>query len=168
FRGPPSAFMGPPTPEIDAEWYHLAKIFNFGVDYPVLKALNRTQGAIKYPGTGVYQAGMEVFHQLHCLNYIRMYTYQDHYGNTDYDMIGETPEERQRHKDHCIENIRQRLMCAPDLNVYTYHWLPESTLPHGHLFTRHQCVEWDSFYAWAENSAINSPPLSKPNDAETL
>ena len=36
---------------------------------------------VKHPVTGVegYRVGLEVFHQLHCLNLLRQVTYKDHY-----------------------------------------------------------------------------------------
>ncbi|ODA76941.1 hypothetical protein RJ55_07457 [Drechmeria coniospora] len=159
--------MGPPTPAKDKLWYDLAALRNFGVDKPTLQAMNRSKGAVEFPGLGGrFQVGMEAFHQLHCLNYVRMYTYQDHYGTVDYDMIAEGPKERQEHKDHCVEVLRQRLMCNPDLNVYSYHWTQKNNVPFGNLYTSHQCVDWDRFYAWAEKNAVSSPPLTKPEGAE--
>ncbi|QDS73727.1 hypothetical protein FKW77_003900 [Venturia effusa] len=171
FRGEPSPYMGRPTPEVDRLWYDLAKyheVRNFGVDHGTLEKLNLTKGAVQFPGTGTYQVGIEAYHQLHCLNYIRMYTYQDHYGASDYDMIAESPDERQTHKDHCVEILRQRLMCNPDLNVYTYHWGSKYDVPFAHLFTSHRCVNWDAFHDWSDMEKVRLPGLKKPDDAEVF
>lgn len=100
-------------------------------------------------------------------NYVRMYTYQDHYGEIDYDMVAESAEERREHKDHCVEVLRQRLMCNPDLNVYPYHWVEQYDRPVGHLFTRHRCVDWDHFHNWAEETMVSLPAVIKPEDADT-
>lgn len=100
-------------------------------------------------------------------NYIRMYTYHDYYAGIDYDMIGETAEDQREHKDHCIEVLRQRLMCNADLNVYPYHWVEEFDMPVGHLFTQHRCIDWDNLHTWAKSAAVRQPPLQKPADAET-
>lgn len=97
-----------------------------------------------------------------------MYTYQDYYGANDYDMIAESPKERREHKDHCIETLRQRLMCNPDLNVYTYHWKSTYDVPHAHLFTRHRCINWDAFYGWSEMEKVNLPGLKKPANVEVF
>ncbi|KAG8413391.1 hypothetical protein J3458_012960 [Metarhizium acridum] len=113
--------MGEPNLELDKLWYDLAKLRNYDVDYDTLASINRTQAAVEYPGTGEYQVGLEVFHQLHCLNYLRMYSYKNCHSAIDFDMIAEPEEERKKHKDHCVEVLRQRLMCNPDLNIYSHH-----------------------------------------------
>ena len=97
-----------------------------------------------------------------------MYTYQDHYGTIDYDMVAESPAKRQEHKDHCVEVLRQRLMCNPALNVYSYHWTKDQEFPYANLFTRHRCVDWGAFYNWSQRNMVTLPPMSKPENAEVL
>ncbi|GES64619.1 hypothetical protein ATEIFO6365_0009010800 [Aspergillus terreus] len=169
FEGPKSPYMGEPNPDVDQLWYGLSKMFNYGVDYDTLKRMNRTKAAAQWPGTKKYQVGLETFHQLHCLNYVRMYTYQSYYEKIDYDMVAETPEERQEHKDHCVEVLRQSLMCSPDLNIYSYHWIGHRKFPYAELHTPHQkCIDWDAFYSWQRAQAVASPALEKPDGAEIL
>ncbi|KAI9146892.1 Cyclochlorotine biosynthesis protein O [Paramyrothecium foliicola] len=126
FTGPPSPYMGQPNAQVDKLWYDLSELRNFGVDRQTLEAMNRSKGAVEFlkdgEHTGLYETGLEAFHQLHCLNYIRMYSYMDYYEKIDFDMVAESAEKRQEHKDHCVEVLRQRLMCNPDLNIYSYHW----------------------------------------------
>ncbi|KAM7192634.1 protein of unknown function (DUF3328) domain containing protein [Rhypophila sp. PSN 637] len=105
FGGRPSPYMGHPNTGVDKLWYHLAALRNFGVPKEVLVFINRTRGAVKLPGNDGYMAGMEAFHQLHCLNYIRMYTYMDYYEKIDTDIKAETMEERREHADHCVETL---------------------------------------------------------------
>ncbi|KAH8765332.1 hypothetical protein F5883DRAFT_376733, partial [Diaporthe sp. PMI_573] len=166
FTGPPSPYMGPPNPELDRHWEDVSALLNFGVKAEVLEKVNQTRGAAEFRDIGRYQVGLEVYHQLHCLNYIRMYTYHDYYAGIDYDMIGETEEDQREHKDHCVEVLRQRLMCNADLNVYPYHWVEEFDLPIGYLFTQHRCIDWDHLHTWAKATAIRKPPLQKPANAE--
>jgi hypothetical protein len=40
---------------------------NFAVGHDTLVRANRTKAAVRWPGTQTYQAGLETFHQLHCL-----------------------------------------------------------------------------------------------------
>jgi hypothetical protein len=94
-----------------------------------------------------------------------MYSYKDHYSQIDFDMANETPEESAEHKDHCIEVLRQRLMCNPDLNVYTYHWVDRFEKPWANLFSSHRCVVWDHFHQWAEANTV-SFPVNKPLGVE--
>ena len=125
-------------------------------------------------------------------NYIRMYTEKSYYKAVDHDMVEETDEESKTHKgssvkiyrttcqqeplpsnysyliDHCVENLRQRLMCMPDLQIYTYHWESNHELPFADLRTNHQCIDWSRFYEWAEEHAFHSATLHRPAGAEML
>ena len=102
-----------------------------------------------------------------CQNYVRMYSYMDYYEKIDYDMVAESLEERRTHKDHCVEVLRQRLMCNPDLNIYSYHWVSRHQKVWGNLFTSHRCVNWDHFHGWAQDNLVPfSPPLTRPEGAE--
>ncbi|KAL8888215.1 MAG: hypothetical protein Q9215_004306 [Flavoplaca cf. flavocitrina] len=111
FVGPPSEYQGQPSPELDAKWYAIAKLRNFAVDQKSLVNAKKTKANVQYPGTSTYQAGIEAFHQLHCLNFIRMYTEKDYYKNTDYDMLAESDEESKTHKGPSLE---------PDSAPYQY------------------------------------------------
>jgi hypothetical protein len=65
--------------------------------------------------------------------------------------------------DHCIEQIRQSLMCTPDLNIYSYHWVSYGDRPEADLHTVHKrCINWDKFFQWSVDNAYHSEPLSKP------
>ncbi|KAI0129729.1 hypothetical protein BJ170DRAFT_617373 [Xylariales sp. AK1849] len=163
FTGTPSPYMGQPNPDVDRIWYDLAELRNFGVPKETLNRMNRSKGAVQFPESGRYQVGMEVFHQLHCLNYLRMYTYMDYYEKIDYDMVAESLEERRSHKDHCTEVLRQRLMRNPDLNVYSYHWTSRHEDVWGNLFTSHRCVDWERFHEWSQHNLVQyAPPKRKP------
>lgn len=89
-------FKGPPSAKIDAEWERimnreltitLQKVANEGVvaqirvDAKDLKALDKpeTQAAYSKEIGGGYTAGLEVFHQIHCLNMLRQWSYKEYY-----------------------------------------------------------------------------------------
>ncbi|KAK1613536.1 hypothetical protein BDP81DRAFT_387988 [Colletotrichum phormii] len=156
--------MGQPNPELDKKWYHLAGLRNFAVDQETLARANKSRAAVQWPGTQKYQAGLEAFHQLHCLNYIRMYTYMDYYSKIDFDMLQEPLEERTEHKDHCIDVLRQQLMCAPDLNIYTFHWTKHSPVPFFDLSTNHECIDWERFDSWTTGQMVHEGVPQKPAD----
>ncbi|KAK0644337.1 hypothetical protein B0T16DRAFT_310890, partial [Cercophora newfieldiana] len=133
----------------------------FGVDRSTLAKLNRTKAAVQYPQSGTYKAALEVYHHLHCLNYIQMYTFYDYYSVRNPVMLSETAEERFDHKDHCIDILRQAIMCRADLNVYTYHWSREYSQPVGNLFSHHRCVDWDCFSGWVAGHGPKEPKPEK-------
>ncbi|KAK0723110.1 hypothetical protein B0T26DRAFT_674722 [Lasiosphaeria miniovina] len=85
---------------------------------------------IQDPRTGKwgYRAGVEVFHQLHCLNLLRQAIYSDYYGQKELGGdVGNAdgPEDLFGHVDHCIEAIRENLMCQSDVSVFTFKTFPE-------------------------------------------
>ena len=81
-------------------------------------------------------------------------------------MVAENETESLEHKDHCIEVLRQRLMCVPDLNVYTYHWVDYAPNAYGNLYTEHRCMDWDHFHNWTMGHTIHMAPFEKPADTD--
>lgn len=55
---------------------------------------------------GVYPVAIGMFHQLHCLNYLRIQL-----DLSPDDDPNETDEMRWKHKSHCIDYLRQVVMC---------------------------------------------------------
>jgi hypothetical protein len=57
---------------------------NFAVDEDVMHRINKSHNleyAVKFPEEtgGGYVAGLEMFHQMHCVNFLRQYTYAEYY-----------------------------------------------------------------------------------------
>lgn len=60
-------------------------------------------------------------------------------------------------------------MCAPDLNIYTYHWVAHSDQPLANLHTPHRkCIQWDAFYEWQLSQGMRARSLTKPAGADVL
>jgi len=70
--------------------------------------------------------------------------------------------------DHCIETLRQGIMCRGDVSLGTYTYLSGG----GHDITArnwasHQCVDFDALMAWAKARAVDifaDGVLVKPED----
>lgn len=67
----------------------------------------RTSLKVKHPKTGVegYRVGLEVFHQLHCLNVLRQVTYRDHYMKYTGDVGSSSQMELQMHTGLFIPSL---------------------------------------------------------------
>ncbi|TGO82755.1 hypothetical protein BPOR_0765g00020 [Botrytis porri] len=52
--------------------------------------------------------------------------------------------------EHCIQTLREHLMCQPDLSIYTYTWRPNSYDPHANDRTKHSCIDWSNFEPWSD------------------
>ncbi|RSM04100.1 hypothetical protein CEP52_007072 [Fusarium oligoseptatum] len=145
-------------PKVDKAWDHITS--DVGDQMITRDDLDRlgldpTSLTIKNPKTGKvgYRVGMQVFHQLHCLNLLRQHSFKEYYSDKGGDIEAE-PEELREHLDHCIESIRTSLMCESDTGVYTYkhfegfktHWPDFSTL--------HTCRNFDAIRDWAFENAV--------------
>ncbi|KAF8991800.1 hypothetical protein BDQ17DRAFT_1254546, partial [Cyathus striatus] len=112
-----SPFQKPPSPELDLMWKQL---YGFGISrIPRNQAEKLPNKTAAIPGDpdGFYIAELEVFHQLHCLNMVRQALYPDYYP----DMRMGTPRS-DVHIGHCIDAIRQSLMCSADISTIVWQW----------------------------------------------
>ncbi|KAI0199890.1 hypothetical protein F4808DRAFT_194786 [Astrocystis sublimbata] len=162
-----SEYIGVPTPELEAKWVYLWSrgAFELPLDGP--SKLNKSVEGLKHahndPNRG-YAAVLEVFHQLHCLNQIRQYTWKDHYAKhmADYisddnrtavnlDVADPANAQDRMHVDHCIEALRLQLMCSADLTPLLIEVDESSELGLKTDFNvRHRCRRWDKITAWQD------------------
>lgn len=117
---PASIFRAPPSPEVDAAWARIET----QAPVPITRADVISQGqdperAAKFPesfgfGPDAYIGRVDVFHQIHCLNRLRMhlkgnydYYYADTDTNNDYHDL---------HVSHCVYTLLQNLMCTSNVD----------------------------------------------------
>ncbi|KAI6322301.1 hypothetical protein MCOR29_004806 [Pyricularia oryzae] len=162
-----SKYRGPPTPEVEEAWFNLT--YKHAVEIPEDKiaGLNRSEKdhLAHVPadvGTG-YVALLEVFHQLHCLNMIRMFTWWQagKYPGVPSGLY-EAPEDAFRnrmHIDHCLESLRIALMCWGDVTPLLVRLDGQ-----GHdgrradFDTHHKCRNWDKIESWMDENWTGSRP----------
>ncbi|OCL09382.1 hypothetical protein AOQ84DRAFT_291351 [Glonium stellatum] len=179
-----NVFRQPAGPEVDAAWGSL------GVDYRSV-AIPPDQAArsgilpdqvkISQKYGGGFIANVEGLHQLHCLNLLRKALYYnfDHYhalgkgpfGNSDYVL--------RYHVTHCLDIIRQQLMCTVDIGVLGQVWFQPPSSPFAEPYvdfnTRHKCRNFDAVRAWAEAHQIPPPEAvnmeefyEEPKEGDTI
>lgn len=68
---------------------------------------------VKHPATGVegYRVGLEVFHQLHCINLLRQVTYKDHYSKIGSGMLATSEEALQNHTGKYTNLSNSSFLC---------------------------------------------------------
>ncbi|USW55958.1 Putative mycotoxin biosynthesis protein UstYa [Septoria linicola] len=148
---PGGPFTGLPRRELDEAWSDL--LVPSMVDMPAAEMSKMNKSSIAVRGTGGYVGYYGVFHQLHCLKRIYQWNYRDHYP----DLIA-ARRLTEEHYDHCIEVVRQALICQPDLTVNTVHFDPEApTGIKGVNQHERRCVKWDAFKEFADSRAIPAP-----------
>ncbi|ESZ90385.1 hypothetical protein SBOR_9221 [Sclerotinia borealis F-4128] len=147
-----------PSPEVDQAWYNLGTNYK-AIIIPTEDApkagisLDHFRVDEKDGGPG-YPATVEVLHQLHCLNLLRQGLY---YNSEYYHKRGEGPFKNEEfvlkaHINHCLDTIRQRLMCTAETDAHPYLWAMSGQ--HTHLypdFNRdHKCKNFDDIRKFAE------------------
>ncbi|PPJ52548.1 hypothetical protein CBER1_11060 [Cercospora berteroae] len=83
--GAENVFKGHPRPELDEAWERVGRIHLLPLEEKYREELNKTHSGILYPpeqGGGV-MVEIEVFHQLHCINYLRQVIYADYYSRPE-------------------------------------------------------------------------------------
>ncbi|PPR03482.1 hypothetical protein CVT26_007888 [Gymnopilus dilepis] len=96
---------------------------------------------------GYYLGGLDVFHQLHCLNNVRRALHRDRYAD-DTDLDDE-------HVSHCIDTIRQSLMCNADTSVNVWQWSNEVSAVVGYSTQAHSCKNFDKLREWARSRRVH-------------
>ncbi|RFU33618.1 hypothetical protein B7463_g2726, partial [Scytalidium lignicola] len=160
-----NATMGQRSPyvgygrEVDSAWHAIYHdVGDQMISEVQLQTLGMPKTSLKVtnPKTGIegYRVGMEVFHQLHCVNLLRQVAYKDHYETMS--DITASPEELQMHTDHCLEILRLNIQCNADIGLYTFETLPDDPLPRPQLNTQHTCRNFDAIKEWAMEHSVGN------------
>ncbi|KAL2836748.1 hypothetical protein BJX68DRAFT_259815 [Aspergillus pseudodeflectus] len=154
-------------PEVDAAWEAL------GVNYRPIRVpeheaahsgIAPDQVQIRDVYGGGFPANVEGLHHLHCLNLLRQslyYNYEYYHGqgkgafkNDDFIV--------RKHVSHCLDIIRQHLMCTIDTGVIGQVWLyPDHPSPFVDFKTEHRCKNFEDVRIWAERNQL---PEKTPGD----
>ncbi|WQF88134.1 Putative mycotoxin biosynthesis protein UstYa [Colletotrichum destructivum] len=153
----PSPYKGKPTPELEAKWKELWYYGSFDLPSSALPALNKSPNGVggdawARTASGNLLAGLEVFHNLHCLNLVRQYVHKDDFDySNDPAFIGDD-EIVLAHVDHCIEALRIRLQCYADVTPFLHTNGSKGTQPD--FNTQHRCPKYDRIVEWAKERQI--------------
>ncbi|KAF4634746.1 hypothetical protein G7Y89_g3357 [Cudoniella acicularis] len=142
--GEASIFKGPPRKELDDAWTKLVDQPMILVDRHTLKSFDPTTK----PSKGIndhYYATVEVYHQLHCLDITRKFIWRDHYQHVD--TFQDPPEMVWEHVDHCIDLLRQVLMCNSEVGLIFYTDVGNKQ-PVARVSTTHMCRNFSEITEW--------------------
>ncbi|KAI0528471.1 hypothetical protein GGR58DRAFT_526275 [Xylaria digitata] len=96
----------------------------------------------------------EVFHQLHCLNMLRMASYPDHYAN--HSLFSESsPRVVRTHIDHCVEIIRMQLECSAEMTPILTEEIPGFVYPKADFNVIHKCKNFDDLFSWTKENVLH-------------
>ncbi|KAJ5971429.1 uncharacterized protein N7479_001347 [Penicillium vulpinum] len=125
-------------------WKRLSPPGDGIIELPIAAAKNLPESlpAPNNPETALVY-GVSVFHQLHCLNFLRFAYYPSSLQDMD-------AEEVVFHRDHCLDYIRQALMCHADPTFE-----PMTQVGINGMGATHQCRDFDKIFAWAYEHRSN-------------
>lgn len=147
FHADRTKWQGPPDDSVDAAWRDL--YINVGViKIPKSDADRLPNATLPIPGEeDGYITGLEVYHQLHCLDLVRKHLYPDRYGGDKY-MSPEGKKEYWIHLEHCIDNLRQTIMCYSDISTIPWKWNERVGAEFPDAHTTHVCRDFDRLTEW--------------------
>ncbi|GAB7336039.1 hypothetical protein MBLNU13_g08855t1 [Cladosporium sp. NU13] len=153
-------YMGYPTDEIDARW---SALYDFGISkISAQEAARLPNPTLPITGTkesNEYVIELDVWHELHCLNDLRKILYPERFGGLDAlkDENGtiQRDDDTFRHWDHCIDSLRQTIMCHADVAPIPFHVnVPVSKGIFPRLATTHTCRNFTKIQEWARDRTI--------------
>ncbi|KAH8821356.1 hypothetical protein F5884DRAFT_827610 [Xylogone sp. PMI_703] len=144
-----SPYNGEPGPEVDKAWSDLLQYMNIAVPKSDLDKIGAD--SIGVPGTDKYIAGLSVYHELHCLKRLRQYTWQEYYHPNTTD---EDKRLNRLHTDHCIDVLRQAILCHADISLFTLEWSEAEPMPRADFSHEHICKDWRRIFEWAGERSI--------------
>jgi hypothetical protein len=151
----------PPSPEVDAAWGRLSGIKVFPVTRSDLSKIGRDPlEAAQVPpewgyGDDIYPAYLDVQHQIHCLNEIRMYAYWSHYYAPRYGndtTIFDAPALHRYHLSHCLYILLQDLQCRPSASVDTFAFISKTHPANVDVRIKKKCASHEALLQWQEDN----------------
>jgi len=143
-------YMGQ-SDEVDARWEQL---FKYGIDQiPKEEARLLADQTAPIPGDlDNYIFSYEVFHLLHCLNLLRKRFHPEYYPPP-------APEDAiaHQHGDHCVDILRQSMMCTVDINPMVWQWDERKNMTLPKLDALHECRNWDDVLNWSVVHRLKTP-----------
>ncbi|KAF2658526.1 hypothetical protein K491DRAFT_702775 [Lophiostoma macrostomum CBS 122681] len=152
-------FAGVPRPELDDAWHQLLQNDNIYLSRATLDSLGLKSIYTRNGSYGI--ASLSVFHALHCLKLVRRMMYKEYYHSN---ISGVALQRQLKHADHCVEYIRESLMCKPDISLVTFRWIndtaqhpkqPASFYPTNFDVSEHDCMKWEILNDWAGRRVFN-------------
>ncbi|RYP57814.1 hypothetical protein DL769_009264 [Monosporascus sp. CRB-8-3] len=164
-----SIYIAKPGPITDQAWHDLV---NTGAMFPIsleefVKVNDNPETGIKYTHDpqGRYLGTLSATHQLHCVNSLRkgLWFNYKHYKDVN-DVLFQGPDPPEEHLTHCVEMLRNAIMCFGDVSVITYNWKEGHAGPKASFKSMHSCQKWDKFEEWrsAHNVTGNVKTLDRP------
>ncbi|KAI0013866.1 hypothetical protein F4779DRAFT_624984 [Xylariaceae sp. FL0662B] len=146
-----SRFSGRPSANLDKAWHDLLNAENIRLEPEVMRHYGREEIGVIIPDGNGFIGTLNVYHELHCLKRIHQFMYPEYYFK---DFTPRQHELNRLHNEHCIDFLRQSVMCHGDIGLITYEWHDDSLIPVANA-TSHQCVNWQKLDQWTKDRTVD-------------
>ncbi|OQV01658.1 hypothetical protein CLAIMM_06972 [Cladophialophora immunda] len=154
--GYPSPWTAEPSDEVDDLWDHFVYRAPMSISEEEFARLDvESKALVRFPpelGGGIW-ADLEMDHQLHCLDLLRKHTHLKYYESKDISFVNQSNIIR-AHLDHCINILRQNILCHADTTLLTYNWIKGYDSPYPNFNNWHVCRGWEAIDRWADSVAL--------------
>ncbi|KAF8983073.1 hypothetical protein BDQ17DRAFT_1261724, partial [Cyathus striatus] len=140
----------PPSKEVDDAWSSLYKYASIQISKSDAARLPNKTWPILTDSDRHYVSGFDVFHQLHCLDYIRKATHESHYNLTNKDTTVQ----------YCISALRQSIMCTADLSAIVFQWSESRKRVIERADIVHSCRNFTKIYEWTIQNHFDMASLN--------
>ncbi|KAA8651038.1 oxidase ustYa family protein [Aspergillus tanneri] len=152
--GYPSEFTGDPSPELDAVWDKWGYVKYASIP---------PEEFLKLPGADPDAARLTPEYGGRCLNMMRQAMHQDYYNNPEFPeqrapVFTDRPFTVKMHLQHCVEILRQNIMCNADVGIIPHEWVTQTPDPFANFNTWHKCRDLKSVEKWIHEHEIPTPP----------
>jgi hypothetical protein len=148
-------FHGAPLSAIESQWMvTLNGAHELRLTPTQMSTFNLTSVQLAN-GSNDYMVQPVAYNMLHCLYTIYKYAHPDFYGP---DPFG--PEWVKNHTDHCVDNLRQYVMCHGSTGFSTFRWEQARKIPWPVLDSREVCVNWTRFDGWVGGHSVDEEEVA--------
>ncbi|KAH6683989.1 hypothetical protein B0J14DRAFT_693270 [Halenospora varia] len=138
-------YAGEPSDELENAWMGLLKNANIRVPEAEIRKLDRLDQSVRFTDGSGYFAQMTVYHHLHCIRRIHRFLHMEHYWPN---ATSEEISLLQAHNYHCLDTLRQAIMCQGDTSLITFRWGQSQPVPLGNFSSPHKCRSWEELDEW--------------------
>ncbi|KAM3420433.1 hypothetical protein BST61_g3706 [Cercospora zeina] len=162
-------YFGPPSLALDRTWHQLLHATPLRVpahpsrltaspgELPIMtdeEAIPYLPELLRIPKTNAYHFEPDVFHTLHCLNAVRLEVSKSLYNTTHasshHSPRVELPDGWDvSHMEHCLDRLRQSVMCHGDLTASPLYYWEGFNLALGRTGKR-TCRKWEPIRKWMD------------------
>ncbi|KAG9233624.1 hypothetical protein BJ875DRAFT_463674 [Amylocarpus encephaloides] len=143
------------SPEVDEAWQSLGVDYKSVVipsDQAALSGFTEDHTQIRPEHGGGYPANVEGLHHLRCLNLLRqgLYYNYDYYQEKQESAFLNGEPILRLHITHCLDILRQQLMCTVDFGVLgRVWWNKKDPTAFPDFNTKHKCLNFEDVKNWA-------------------